>query len=145
MVLTNQLIYFKPSKPWGRFFSNYVCFSKCPNFKAGLCIYNIWCWFKEFWTPDFQPQALTMNFPTLDFLNPKPITWNVLGLWRASCWVCRTTTLWGSLRREASYKHAGWQCYHIHLISMLRTINNKLLLEKLTTSRTWLLWILLCK
>ena len=100
-------------------------FSKSPNFKAGLCIYNIWCWFKEFWTPDFQPQALTMNFPTLDFLNPKPMTWDVLGLWRASYWVCRTTTLWGSLRREASYKYAGWQCYHFHSLDIHASNNQQ--------------------
>ena len=33
MVLTNQLIYLVNVKTMRKIFSNYVCFSKCPNFK----------------------------------------------------------------------------------------------------------------
>ena len=35
MVLTNQLIYLVNVKTMRKIFSNYVCFSKSPNFKSG--------------------------------------------------------------------------------------------------------------
>ena len=35
MVLTNQLIYLVNVKAMSKIFSNYVCFSKSPNFSLG--------------------------------------------------------------------------------------------------------------
>ena len=40
MVLTNQLIYIVNVKTMRKIFSNYVCFSKSPNFKA-ILYFNI--------------------------------------------------------------------------------------------------------
>jgi hypothetical protein len=39
MVLTNQLIYFVNVKPMRKIFSNYVCFSKSPNFNKFMCLH----------------------------------------------------------------------------------------------------------
>ena len=40
MVLTNQLIYLVNVKTMGKIFSNYVCFSKSPNFKRVFIKWN---------------------------------------------------------------------------------------------------------
>ena len=37
MVLTNQLIYLVNIKTMRKIFSNYMCFSKSPNFKSKMC------------------------------------------------------------------------------------------------------------